>query len=81
LQVASEKKRQQSWAMFMVVIPLEATPKMKKKNDNNECAFIVISLVKTTTKIKKTNVDDECPLIVVVPVVEVAFNMKKRRQQ
>lgn len=39
--------------MFMVVIPLEATPKIKKNDDNDESAFIVVSLVEATVKIKK----------------------------
>lgn len=37
--------------MFMVVVPLEAIPKMKENDDNDECALIVVSLVEAAVKI------------------------------
>ncbi len=38
--------------MFMVVTPLEATPRMKKNDDNNECALVIVSSVEATVQIK-----------------------------
>jgi hypothetical protein len=47
-----KKKKQQSWAMFMVVTPLKQHPRWKKNDDNDECALIIVSLVEATIQIK-----------------------------